>query len=225
MKYALILLTIILPLSAFATAPGPNECSPLPATKKYISSDFHGYPREVAFDCMYECNKDDVIHSVNATTKVRINTVDEDALMTTCQGVVVKKTKWGYDFDKVIPFYAADTKLVELKKWAFDNIEFNPETNPLEKAKLEKLKADLNQISMSYIIAGNSGGKATNYFIKAGVLLAEIANDLPMNTDLLDEELRKIIDSKGQSKSPGTSEQLIDMMLSTAASWRIPPPS
>lgn len=223
MKYALITLILILPLSSFAARPGLNECSPLPATKKYISTDFHGYPRDVAFDCVYECNKDDIIHSVNAITKVRINSIDEDAIMTTCQGVVVKKTKWGYDFDKVIPFYAPDTKLVELKKWAFDNIEFNPATNPLEKAKLEKLKADLIQISSSYIIAGNSGGEATKYFIKAGTLLAEIAKGLPMNTDLLDEELQKIIDSKGLPKTPGTSEQLVDMMLSTAASWRIPP--
>lgn len=217
MKYALILLTIILPLSAFATGPALNECSPLPATKKYISTDFPGYPRDVAFECVYECNKDDVIYSVNAITRVHIKSIDEDALRTTCQGVVVKKTKWGYDFDKVVPFYAADTRLVELKKWAFANIEFDPTTNSLEKAKLLKLKEELNQISTSYIIAGASGGQATMYFTEAGTILAEIAKGLPMNTKKLDEVLQRIIESRGESKA------LIEMMLSSAASWRIPP--
>ncbi|MEA9356670.1 hypothetical protein SHI21_10660 [Bacteriovorax sp. PP10] len=223
MKHPILLLTLILPLSAFATRPGLNECSPLPATKKYLSTDFHGYPRDVAFDCVYECNKDETIYPVNAISKVHINTVDEDALMTTCQGVVVKKTKWGYDFDKVVPFYAADTNLVEIKKWAFANVEFDPATNPLEKAKLLKLKEDLNQISTSYIIAGTSGGEATKYFLEAGKLLTEIAKGLPMNTKLLDEVLQKIIESKGETKAPGTSEALVEMMLSSAASWRIPP--
>lgn len=223
MKHLILLLTLILPLSAFATRPGLNECSPLPATKKYISSDFHGYPRDVVFDCVYECNKDETIYPVNAISKVHITTIDEDALMTTCQGVVVKKTKWGYDFDKVVPFYAPDTNLVELKKWAFANIEFDPAINPLEKAKLLKLKEDLNQISSSYIIAGTSGGQATKYFAEAGTTLAEIAKGLPMNTKLLDEVLQRIIENRGESKASGTSEALIEMMLSSAASWRIPP--
>jgi hypothetical protein len=223
MKYALILLTLILPLSAFATRPGQNECSPLPATKKYLSKDFHGYPRDVIFDCVYECNKDETIYSVNAISKVHINTIDEDALMTTCQGVVVKKTKWGYDFDKVVPFYAADTSLVGLKKWAFANIEFNPEKNPLEKLKLLKLKEELNQISSSYIIAGNSAGQATKYFLEAGRTLAEIAKKLPVDTRFFDEHLQKIIENRGEPKAYGTSEALVEMILLSAASWRIPP--
>lgn len=223
MKHSILLLTLILPLSAFATRPGLNECSPLPATKKYLSKDFHAYPRDVVFDCVYECNKDDVIYPVNAISKAHINTIDEDALMTTCQGVVVKKTKWGYDFDKVVPFYAADTNLVGLKKWAFANVEFNPATNPHEKAKLLKLKEELNQISTSYIVAGASGGQATKYFVEAGTTLAEVAKGLPMNTRVLDEVLQRIIENRGKSKTSGTSEALIEMMLSSAASWRIPP--
>lgn len=223
MKHPILLLTLILPLSAFAVRPGPNECSPLPATKKYLSKEFHSYPRDVVFDCVYECNKDETIYSVNAISKVHINTIDEDALMTTCQGVVVKKIKWGYDFDKVVPFYAPDTNLIELKKWAFANVEFNPATNPLEKTKLLKLKEDLNKISRSYIIAGTSGGQSTKYFVEAGITLAEIAKGLPMNTKVLDEVLQRIIEHSGESKASGTSEALIEMMLSSAASWRIPP--
>lgn len=224
MKRSLLFLGIILPLTTFAgngdVKPLPNECSPLPATKRYLSKDFHDYPRTVTFECTYECNLDNTIHLVNAISNVRINTVDEDALMTTCQGLLVKKTKWGYDFDKVVPFYAADTKLLELKKWAFDNIEFNPATNSLEKAKLTQLKLDLNQVGAAYIIAGTTGGKATRYFIEAGQTLAIIAEGLPMNTKKLDEVIKNIIDTSGPSKTSATA--LVESMLTSAASWRIP---
>ena len=223
MKFIAALLTIFLSSSAFAAQPGLNECSPLPATKKYISKDFHGYPRDVSFECTSECNKDNTIYPIIAITNAHITSIDEDAIRTTCQGVVVKKTKWRYDFDKVVPFYAPDTNLVELKKWAFTNIDFNPSTNPLEKEKLLKLKADLNQISSSYIIAGTSGGQATEYFIEAGTTLAEIAKGLPLDTKKLDETLQRIIESREESKTPESSEALIETMLSSAASWRIPP--
>lgn len=222
MKHSIVLLSLIFPLSTFASAPGLNECSPLPATKKYLSTDFHGYPRDVAFECLYECNAENTIHSVSAISRVHISTIDEDALMTTCQGVVVKKTKWGYDFDKVVPFYAADTNLVELKKWAFDNVEFNPAVNILEKEKLLNLKIQLNQISASYIIAGTSGGAATKYFIEAGQTLVKIAEGLPMDTKKLDEVVQNLIDAKGVAKTQTTSEGLVETMLLSAASWRIP---
>ena len=224
MKRSLLLLGIILPLSTFAgngdVKPLPNECSPLPATKRYLSKDFHDYPRTVTFECTYECNLDNTIHSLNAISIVKINTIDEDALLTTCQGVLVKKTKWGYDFDKVVPFYAAATKLLELKKWAFDNIDFNPETNSLEKAKLTKLKLDLNQVGAAYIIAGTTGGESARYFIEAGQTLASIAEGLPMDTKKLDEVIKNIIDSSGPSKTSATA--LVESMLTSAASWRIP---
>ena len=80
--------------------------------------------------------------------------------MTACQGVVVKKTKWGFDFDKIEAFYAPDTKLKELKKWAFENINLNPETNLQERARLAQLKLELTQVSSAYITAGNSGSSS-----------------------------------------------------------------
>jgi len=218
----LLILMTLLPSVAFATRPGINECSPLPGSKKYISTEFHEYPRNVAFVCTYECNLNEAIHSVYATTKVRINNFDEDATMTTCQGVQVKKVPWGYDFDKVIPFYAPVTNLEELKKWAFDNIEFNPATNLQEKEKLQSLKQQLNQVSSSYIMAGTSGGESTRYFIDAGQKLATIANDLPMSTGHLDEVIQRIIESKGKLESPTTSLGLVETVINSAASWRIP---
>ena len=221
MKKALILLGIILSLNVFAGAgdvrPLPNECSPLPATKRYLSKDFHDYPRTVNFECTYECNVDNSIHFVNAVSKVKINNIDEDALMTTCQGVLVKKTKWGYDFDKIVPFYAADTSLIELKKWALDNIDFNPAVNSLEKSKLTQLKSDLNQVGAAYIVAGTTGGEATRYFIEAGQTLVRIAEGLPLDTKALDGIINNL---NGPSKNSAAA--LVESMLKSAASWRIP---
>lgn len=212
----------LLPTVALATRPGLNQCSPLPGSKKYISTEFHEYPRDVAFVCTYECNLSESIHSVYATTKVRINNFDEDATMTTCQGVQVKKVPWGYDFDKVVPFYAPITNLEEIKNWAFDNIEFNPATNAQEKEKLLSLKMQLNEVSRSYMIAGTSGGEATRYFLEAGQILAKLAETLPMDTSLLDEVIKRIIESKGIAKSPTTALGLVDTVVSSAGSWRIP---
>lgn len=214
---ALLYLTLF-SATAVAASPSLNKCLPLPATKRYISTEFHTYPRSVIFECTYECNAQDTIHSVKAISNVTIKNFEEDAFMTTCQGVVVKKTNWGFDFDKVEAFYAPDTTLNELKKWAFENIDFNPEVNVQEKEKLTKLKQDLNQISSSFITAGSTGPESTRYFLEAGVTLAKIAEGLPMNTKKLEEIINRIAEPKNNQAA-----DLVDLFIKSSASWRIPP--
>lgn len=223
MKLITILLCLTFAVSAHAAvgSPGPNECLPLPATKRYISKEFHTYPRTVIFECTYLCNAEDSIHSIAAISNVTINNFEEDARKTTCQGVVVKKTNWGFDFDKVEAFYAPDTNLKELKKWAFENINFNPEANAQEKAKLTKLKQDLIQISSSFITAGSTGPESTRYFLEAGKTLAKIAEGLPMNTKNLDEVIKRIVEPK--TSQTNQAEDLVDLFIKSSASWRIPP--
>lgn len=218
---ALLCLTYIFSVYAETATPNQNECLPLPATKKYISKEFHTYPRTVIFECTYLCNAEDTIHSIAAISNITINNFEEDARKTTCQGVVVKKTNWGFDFDKVEAFYAPDTNLKELKKWAFENINFNPETNAQEKAKLTKLKQDLIQISSSFITAGSTGPESTRYFLEAGKTLAKIAEGLPMNTKNLDEVIKRIVEPK--TSQTNQAEDLVDLFIKSSASWRIPP--
>lgn len=191
------------------------------ATKKYISNEFHTYPRNVIFKCTYLCNAEGTIDSVVAISNVTIHNFEEDAYMTACQGVEVKKTTWGYDFDKINPFYAPETRLVELKNGRFENISFNPETNAKEKARLEKLKQDLSQISSSFIVAGSTGPEQTRYFVEAGLTLAKVAEGLPMNTNVLDEVISRIGEPKtGQANQAAA---LVDQFIKSAASWRVPP--
>lgn len=215
----IILLSIFYSISAFAQTPSQNECLPLPATKKYISTEFHTYPRTVIFECTYLCNANDKVDSIAAISNVTINNFEEDAHMTACQGVVVKKTKWGFDFDKIEAFYAPDTKLKEIKKWAFDNISFDPAINKQEHARLTKLKQELLHISSSYITTGNTGTESTKYFQEAGLTLAKIAEGLPMDTTNLDLVINRIIEPDGPETQ---ASKLVDSLMKTLASWRIP---
>lgn len=202
--------------------PGLNQCSPVMDSKVYLSTDFHAYPRNVVFDCLYKCNSNGKIDTIRGTTKVVISNMQEDASGTTCQGVLMKKVPWGYDFDKVEPFYAPETSIAELKIWAFQNISFNPKTNLAERERLTALKKDLYTVASSFIMAGNNGGAATAYFKEAGLELSNIADGLPMNTKLLDAAIFQIVVNKGQRGAVGTADYLTTPMIMSAAGWRIP---
>ena len=218
----LLFLTLVMSSTvAFAANPAVNRCLAQPSSKKYISSAFGAYPRKVIFECTYLCNAENKIYSVNAITNVTISNFDEDAKRTVCQGVVVKKTSFGYDLDRVVSFYAPETNLLDIKKWAFDNINFNPAKNTSEKAKLTTLKASILQAGASYITAGRSGSAATKYFLDAGIELSKIAEGLPMNPKKLDEIIARI--SRPRPTQISRSTNLVDTFIKTNASWRIPP--
>lgn len=203
--------------------PGNNFCSPIIDSKKYLTSDFSTkYPRKVRFECTYQCKANGKMETIVAVSNVTVNSMDDDATNVVCQGVMVKKVSWGYDFDKVEPFYAYMTSLSEIKGWAFDNISLNPKVNSMEVANLEKLKKDLYQVSGAFIMAGMNGGAATAYFMEAGKRLSAIGDQLPGKTTLLDEAIKQIIVNKGAGKLEATSDSLVYRMLLSAAAWRIP---
>lgn len=224
--FLLALIVILLPAGAIAAKgdvdPDLDQCSAVMDSKVYISTDFHAYPRDVAFECSYKCNSRGVLQTLKGMTKVRINTMEQDATMTVCQGLVMKTVPWGYDFDKIVPFYAADTEIVSIKKWAFKNINFDPAVNAQEKVKLTKLKQDLYQISSSLIMAGTYGDANSAYVKEAGERISEIADGLPMDTILLDEMIQEIVANKAVAKAAKTAESFIYPVISNAAGWRIP---
>lgn len=205
-----------------ATMPGLNQCISVKDSKVYVTSEFHAYPREVIFKCDYLCNSKGKISKVKGTSKVRISNMEDDLTLPVCLGLQLKKVPWGYDFDKLIPFYAPDTEIPELRKWSHENIEFNPQTNPLEKERLIKLKNDLNMISSYFITSGMNGGVALRYFKEAGIEISNIAEKLPMDTTQLDETIRQIIVNRGVIMPANSPESLIYPMILNSASWRIP---
>ena len=230
MKKSTFVIGLLANLLAFGNAlagtrditPEHNQCAPFMDSKVYLTTDFHAYPREVAFECNYKCNVNGKIDIIKGTSRVMIHNMDDDAFRTTCQGVVLKKVPWGYDFDKLKAFYAPETDIVELKRWSFQNINFNPQNNILERERLTLLKKDLYTIASSFIMAGMNGGSATAHFKEAGLKISEIADGLPMDTKLLDETIEQIVVNKGPRAAAGSSESLIFQMITSSAAWRIP---
>lgn len=221
---SLILLSIMSSnLLAKDVLPENNFCSPMIDSKKYISTNFSlNYPRQAQFECTYRCKTEGKISTIIAISKVTVTSMEDDALSVVCQGVKVKKVSWGYDFDKVEPFYAYQSNLLEIKRWAFENVNQDPRKNQQEVILLKALKADLYKISAAFISSGASGGSSTAYFLEAGLKLSKIAEELPNKTTLLDETIRQIVVNRGNGRLDGTAQPLINQMLSSAASWKIP---
>lgn len=222
------ILLILMPFTLWGknredVAPENNYCSPLVDSKKYLSNDFSAnYPRTVSFECAYECNANGKKETIHAISTIRIFSLADDATDVVCQGVIVKKVAWGYDFDRVVPFYAYSTNLVEIKRWAFENISLDPKINNLENSNLSKLKISLMEMSDSFFIAGKSGNEGSSSFKEAAEILKRIAGELPQKTILLDEVIKEIVLNKGPGKIDGTAKSIVYAMISSSAAWRIP---
>ncbi len=229
MKSLKCFLTVFFMMSSVAAlanskdvAPGENQCSPDVDSKTYLSTDFSlVYPRKAKFECKYKCRTKGKIEVVAAVSEMTVSSMDDDAKSVVCQGVEVKKVAWGYDFDRIVPFYAFSTNLKEIKRWAFQNISQNPKTNAKERELLSQLKTDIYQIAASFIMAGVNGGAATAHFKEAGEKLSAIAEKLPHDTKILDEVIAEIIVNKGQIPTHG-ADSLVHRMILSAAGWKIP---
>ena len=197
-----------------------NYCRPILDSKRYLTNNFEmKYPKKVKFECNYECLANNQVSTITATSEVTVTSMDDDASSVVCQGVRVKKVSWGYDFDGADIFFAYDTNLLEIKRFAFENIKLN-NNSPEVLARLNKLKLDLNQVAAAYIQAGASSG--AQGFKDAGKILFEIAEQLPQKTTLLDNAIKQIIIKKGVIGFDAKAESLVDRVILSSAAWKIP---
>lgn len=191
-----------------------NHCAPQIQSKRYIDSDFSSkYPRTVKFECNYDCNVNGKIEKVPAITEVRVHNMDEDAKLTGCQGVRVKKVAWGYDFDKIVPFYAFATEMKEMKQFAFEYID---QKNKTEEEMLRNLKKTLQTVSSAYRVTGVPN------FINASIALEKIIAELPGKTKALDKYISEIVQLQGQMPPVFETQGLILANINAHAAWRIP---
>lgn len=202
-------------LGAYASSEIPlNHCSPRLDSKRYIDSDFSvQYPRRVKFECLYECQLSEGLELVSATKDVLIRNMEDDATMTACQGVQVKKVSWGWDFDRIVPFYAYDTVMREMKTFAFSHINQKNET---EIKFLVKLKTTLKQVAAAFKVTGVAN------FQEAALRMEKIADELPLKTKELDLAINEIVKLKGKLPAPSSAQGLLLMNINTHAAWRIP---
>jgi hypothetical protein len=213
-------------LGAFAAkddvTPGINQCAAVKDSKVYLTSEFHAYPRTVAFKCDYKCNANGIVKTLKGTSIVTVNNIDDDLTLPVCLGTILKKVPWGYDFDRINPFYAPDTFIKELKTWSFENINFNPSFNALEKDRLIQLKQELYMVSSTFIVSSMSAGSNAAIFREAGLKLSAIADGLPMDTKLLEEAIQQIVVNRGVSGTTLIADSLILPIIGNTAHWRVP---
>ncbi|MBY0517170.1 MAG: hypothetical protein K2P81_09690 [Bacteriovoracaceae bacterium] len=205
-------------LASFATYAAveipENSCLAEVGSKRYIQNDFNAsYPRKVSFDCIYDCKKNGKIEKITATSKVNVSNIEDDATQVVCQGIIVKKVAWGWDFDKVVPFYAFDTSMPELKRWAFEKL---PQNNATEVQYLMNLKAKLKEVAAAYV------NTKIPTFIEAAKVLENIGNDLPGNTKLLDRQISALVKTRGKVELSLETKDLVLTQIKVLANWRIP---
>lgn len=209
----LLLITLLSALNAYSsTSMDLGTCTPDYSSKKYIKNNFQeNYPKDVVFKCNYSCKSKNGIDLVVGISRMTISSVSEDAKRVVCDGVKVKKVPWGWDFDGVEPFYAYDTRVDEIKKWAFANIDKN---NKYELSLLKKLKRVLTEAARGYLVVNIKGYE---YYPEAGSILLDIASGLPQDTKKLDF----YINSLKQNSSMLTKEGLVAAILFSNARFRV----
>ncbi|MFG1499468.1 hypothetical protein ABMA70_04605 [Halobacteriovorax sp. XZX-3] len=209
----------ILSLNILAAIPSPGFCLADYATKKYIQNDFSApYPKEVIFSCQYDCRdmESESIEKITGISKVSVSNISDDALKVVCQGVIVKKSKWGYDYDRTLEFYAHQTNIKEVKSWANHTI---PTENKYTTKLLTDFKNHLNKVYPSYKIAGESKTEVAKEFAQAAYVLEEMAKQLPENRNLFDEYRLMLEQRNGETGSELTANKLVMDQILFGASW------
>lgn len=189
-------------------------CTPVPESKTYINPDFsRPYPREVSFECTYNCTRQGRVEKVKAITTTMVRDTTEDARNTTCLGVKMKQVPWGWELDGYEAFYAFNANMLELKRYAFENLKRN---NKIETEQLLKLKETLAYVANNFLLTN------VDNFMTAAKEMQAVANELPSKTTKLDQVIKQIVALRGQIPPGASAATLLYMQINTHAHWRIP---
>jgi hypothetical protein len=206
--FTLLLLNITLALAQ------ESFCTPVPESKTYINPDFsRPYPREVSFECTYNCTRQGRVEKVKAVTTTMVRDTTEDARNTTCLGVKMKQVPWGWELDGYEAFYAFNASMVEMKRYAFENLKRNTK---VENEQLLKLKETLTYVANNFLLTN------VESFMNAAKEMQAIANELPSKTTKLDLVIKQIVALRGQIPPGASAATLLYMQINTHAHWRIP---
>ncbi len=188
-----------------------GECIAIPSSKVYIDADFHqDFPKTISFNCRYECLADTIVE-VKAKSSVTVSNFDQEARNLVCQGVIVGKGKWGYELERVEPFFIYNTRIEALKSLG-RQLQVPIDTASSSNLR-EKLFTDLKTISSAYIIAGQNSLE----FKEAGLVLEQMID----NIGLVDEYLARLKLMDYKIPRGLSSDGLIYNVLLSSAFWRI----
>lgn len=215
MKIAITLL-----FASWVFAINPGHCLTDYSSKRYIQNDFSApYPKEVIFSCKYECeNFDGVKSQMTGISTIVVNSLRDDAYRVVCQGVKVKKTSWGYDYDSTNEFYAHDTRIPEVKEWANDEL---PIYNLISEKYLKEFASKISNVAQSYLMAAQSQSPYAKDFEKAGQVLERISKELPANKKTFEEYRLVLEDLNAQTGKDLTAQKLILDQILYGAPWSL----
>lgn len=191
----------------------PGFCRPLIDSKVYLNNDFsHGYPREITFTCQYECRAENELKTFIGTTALTLRDTSDDAVHAVCQGVLVKKVSWGWDFAGVASFYGRASIAPDLRQAARAELPANGSEEYRLRLALAKT---LEDVSKAFLMAHDSR------FEEAGRQLGQIAKDLPGKSPVLNKYLTELSQDHFISPNQISAKSLVLMMLQTHALWLI----
>jgi antitoxin component of RelBE/YafQ-DinJ toxin-antitoxin module len=154
------------------------------------------------------------VSEITGLRTVEVRSLADEARLPVCLGVQVKQTSWGYDFDRVDPFFVYASGMGELKSWA--RAQKLPVDLASSKHLMEEMKDTLKQVSSSYKIAGQNSPE----FMKAALILERINEELPMNTTVIDSYIEEIVLLDRKIPFELTAKNLVLRVLLGVADWR-----
>ena len=216
MKFLYPVITF-LSLHLFARALSLGECTADPSSKRYLNDVFYDqYPKTFVFKCSYDCLSSAGIEKITAISSTVSYNLRDDARKVVCEGVKVKEIPYGFEFDKVIPFFSHQTRTKEIKEWASRNI---PVFTDSSRKLLNHFYQQIDKVAKSYIIAG----RASIFFKDAGETLSLIVNE--RHEKVLLNEYLMLLDKKLKKGPLGhelTSENLILKSIYAHGRWMLP---
>ncbi|MEE3078789.1 MAG: hypothetical protein VX341_05585 [Bdellovibrionota bacterium] len=214
-KFQIIIYLIVVQFSANALSFG--ECVADPSSKRYMNDVFYDqYPKTFVFKCNYDCLSSDGIEKVTAISSAVSYNLRDDARKVVCEGVKVKEIPYGFEFDKVIPFFSHQTRTKEIKEWASRNI---PVFTDSSRNLLNHFYQQIDEVAKSYLIAG----RASISFKDAGETLSLIVNE--RDEKVLLNEYLMLLNKKLANGPLGhelTSENLVLKSIYAHGRWMLP---
>ncbi|MAE59087.1 MAG: hypothetical protein CME69_09415 [Halobacteriovorax sp.] len=214
-KFQIIIYLIVVQFSANALSFG--ECVADPSSKRYMNDVFYDkYPKTFIFKCSYDCLSSDGIVKITAISSAISYNLRDDARKVVCEGVKVKEIPYGFEFDKVIPFFSHQTRTKEIKEWALKNI---PVFTDSSRKLLNHFYRQIDEVAKSYLVAG----RTSLFFKEAGEALSLIVNE--KDEKVLLRQYLVLLNKKLKMGPLGhelTSENLILKSIYAHGRWMLP---
>jgi hypothetical protein len=213
-KYFLLSYIVLSMGSSLRAAIPQGFCVADHESKVYLAADFNKpYPRQVTFVCDYVCQGPREKKTIKGISKVSVTNLQDEMTSLLCQGVIVKKVSWGWDYDRTEMFYGFEARTSEVKSYAFKSLNRVPQE---EAKRLLELHSNLLLVAKHFEATGHPD------FIQASQFFSKINQELPQSEKELVNALTWM-EKLDPTKDWPLWTRLVTQQLQVHAGWRIPP--